>query len=135
MLASWELNPPPGPDIVLKFLVVGENNVRLTPEHISRYEVILQPSAMDWVRRIVSGSPFWGGKGPQTGVWSVGYEFCHRTLNSSDGDPQTRYGGANFDLVVISYDPQSPQKSFELVWTKVRPGLLLCHTCFERIGH
>jgi hypothetical protein len=124
MSAIWDIEPYTWPDIVLKFLVVGEKNVRLTPEHIRQYGVYLERSAMDWVRRIVPG-----------GDWRVAFEFCHRTLNSSDGDPQTRYGGANFDLVVICYDPQSPRESFELVWTKVRPGLLLRHKCSEIIGH
>jgi hypothetical protein len=70
--------------------------------------------------------------------WKVKVQIVHRTLNSFDGDPQTRYDRdelGEFDAVVICYDPRSPRKSFELVWTKVCPGLLRRHKCTEIIGH
>jgi hypothetical protein len=55
MSAIWDIEPYTWPDIVLNFLVVGEKNVRLTPEHIRQYGVYLERSAMGWVRRIVPG--------------------------------------------------------------------------------
>jgi hypothetical protein len=109
--------PTPLPDITITFLVVGERGIRMTHTDNVWYGVHLESNG---------------------GQWAVQVQIVHRTLNSFDQDPQRRYGRdsrGEFDAVVICYDPRSQRQSFELVWTKVCPGLLLRHKCTEIIGH
>jgi hypothetical protein len=134
-------DPPPRPDITitLTFLVVGEEGIEMSPSEVVCHGVYLKRNAMEWVKRVVSRSHFWGsgkkGREKKSGFWSATVWFRDRTHNFFDGNPQIRYGGPGFDSVVICYDPRSPRKSFELVWTKVCPGLLRHHKCSEMIGH
>jgi hypothetical protein len=90
------------------------------------YPVILEPNAMEIEKEKVSKSDVWGlkkeGRNKESRVWNVLAGFVNRAGWSFDENPPTRYERIKFDAVVIFYDPRSPRKTFELVWTKVRPG-------------
>jgi hypothetical protein len=117
-------------DITLTFLVVGEEGIRMTTK-ADWHGVYLKPNAMERVKEGLSRNDVWGlkrgGRDKKSGVWKVMVRFRHRTRNS--------FEGGEFDSVVICYDPRWPRKSFELVWTKVCPGLLLRHKCSKIVGH
>jgi hypothetical protein len=131
--------PTSQPDIILTFLVVGEEGIRINNASKVWYGVYLKPNAMEWMKRTVSRSHYWGlkkdGRDNISGIWKARVRFHNRTKNPFTAEPRRRYGGDEFDAVVIVYDPRSPRKTFELVWTKVCPGLVLRHECSRRIGH
>jgi hypothetical protein len=93
------------------------------------HRVTLKPNAMERVKERLSRSDIWAlkeeRKAKEPGVWRVKARFCNRTCSFFDRDPPKRYNSGKFDAVMIVYSPGSPRKTFELVWTKVCPGLLL----------
>jgi hypothetical protein len=129
---------PPWHDIELTFVVVGEQriwNYTMGASGVDSYRVILRPSVMEKMKERLSRSGVWGSKEGGREEWRVKVRFCNRTCSLFDGNPPRRYDTCEFDAVVILYDPRPPRKTFELVWTKVCPGLVLRHNCSKMIGH
>jgi len=89
----------------------------------SRYKVILRPNAMERVKERLSRSDIWGLKKRGREEWKVEVQFHNRTHSFFDGNRPRRYNRGEFDAVVIFYDPRSPRKTFELVWTKWLPEI------------
>jgi hypothetical protein len=136
------------PDIELKVLVVGEQHIWAfamiasngygDTSGLDLYYAPLSPSAIEKGNNRRSNRSLWGvkkwGKDKESECWcKVG--FYKRTLDVDYEDTQARYNGGNFGAVAICYDPNSPRMSFELVWTKVCPGLLLRQKCSKMIGY
>jgi hypothetical protein len=130
--------PRPWHDIELRFFVVGEQSIwrqTMAGSGASRYKVILRPNAMERVKERLSRSDIWGLKKRGREEWKVEVQFHNRTHSFFDGNRPRRYNRGEFDAVVIFYDPRSPRKTFELVWTKVCPGVVLHENCSKIIGH
>jgi hypothetical protein len=135
-------------DIELKVLVVGEQHIWAYAMiafkgysgigGLDLYNVPLSAIAIEKGNNRRSKRSLWGvkkwGKDKESECWcKVG--FYKRTLELNYEDTQARYNGGNFGAVAICYDPNSPRMSFELVWTKVCPGLLLRYKCSKIIGY
>jgi hypothetical protein len=100
---------------------------------VDGYRISLRLSLIEEGNNKRSTRSLWGvkksGKDNESLYWhKVG--FYNRTQDVNHKDTTLGYDDdSEFGVVAICYDPNSPRKNLELVWTKVCLGLLLCHKC------